>query len=48
MQNIFQIINGVIPKEEHKNKHNFFKKRATDSCLQTFYSFVSNNEGLVN
>ena len=48
MQIIFQIINGVILKEEHKSKHNFFKKRATDSYLQTFYSFIGNNEGLVN
>ena len=32
MQNIFKIMNGVIPKEEeYKSKHKVLKKRATDS-----------------
>ena len=26
MQNLFQIINGFIPKKEHKSKHKCFKK----------------------
>ena len=41
MQNIFKIINGVIPKEEYKTK---CKKRAADSQLESFCSFIDNNE----
>ena len=44
MKNIFEVINGVIPKEQYKTKHNFFKKRATDLYLQSFYSYVDNDE----
>ena len=32
-QNIYKIINEIIPKEEYKSKHKFFKKRATDLYL---------------
>ena len=41
---IYKIINGVIPKEEHKGKHKFFKKHATHLFLQIFYSYTDNTE----
>ena len=44
IQNVLKIINWVIPKEEYKSKYKFFKKRATDSYFQTFYSITNNNE----
>ena len=43
-QNIYKIINGIIPKEEYKSKHKFFKKRATDLYLQIFYNDIDNTE----
>ena len=44
MQNIFKIINGVIPIEQYKKKHKFFKKRATNTYLQNFYNYIDNDE----
>ena len=41
---IYKIINGVIPKEEHKGKHKFFKKHATHLFLQIFYSYTDNTK----
>ena len=41
-QNIYKVINGIIPKEEFKTKHKFFPKRATDLYLQIFYSYIDN------
>ena len=41
---IYKIINRVIPKEEHKGKHKFFKKHATHLLLQIFYSYADNFE----
>ena len=43
-QNIYKIINEIIPKEEYKSKHKFFKKRATDLYLQFFYNYIDNTE----
>ena len=43
-QNIYKIINGTIPKEEYKNKHKFFKKRATDLYLQICYNYIDNTK----
>ena len=43
-QNIYKILNGIIPKGEYKNKHKFLKKRATDLYLQSFYNYIDNNE----
>ena len=43
-QNIYKIISGIIPKEEYKSKHKFFKKRATDLYLQIFYNYIDNTE----
>ena len=43
-ENIYKIINGIIPKEEYKSKHKLFKKRATDLYLQSFYSYIDNTE----
>ena len=37
-QNVCKIIHGIIPKEEYKSKHKFFKKLATDLYLQFFYN----------
>ena len=35
-QNIHKIMNAIISKEEYKNKHKFFKKRATDYIYKSF------------
>ena len=43
-QNIYMIINGIIPKEDYRSKHKFFKKRATDLYLQLFYNHIDNTE----
>ena len=43
-QNIYKVINRIIPKEEYKSKHKFFKKRATDLYLQVFYNYIDNTE----
>ena len=39
-----KIVNEIIPKEEYKSKHKFFKIRATDLYLQIFYSHIDNIE----
>ena len=39
-----KIVNGIIPKEEYKSKHKFFKIRATDLYLQIFYRYIDNIE----
>ena len=31
--NIFKVLNGEIDKEEYKNKHKFFQKRAKDCSI---------------
>ena len=43
-QNIYRIINGIIPKEEYKSTHKFFKKRATGLYLQIFYNYFDNTK----
>ena len=43
-QNTYKIINGIIPEEEYKSKHKFFKKRATDLYLQSFYNYIDKTE----
>ena len=43
-QDIYKIINGIIPKEVYMRKHEFFKKRATDLYLQIFYNYIDNTE----
>ena len=47
-QNIYKIINGIIPKEEYKSKHKFFKKQATDLHLQNFCNYIDNTENYLH
>ena len=41
-------MNLIIPREECKSKHKFFKKGETDLYLQKFYNYINitKNKGL--
>ena len=41
-------MNLIIPREEYKSKHKFFKKGETDLYLQKFYNYINitENKGL--
>ena len=43
-QNVYKIIDGIIPKEKYRSKHKFFKKRATDLYLHIFYNYIDNTK----
>ena len=43
-QNIYKIMNAIIPNEEYKSKQNVFKKRAANSHLQIFYNYINSTE----
>ena len=43
-QNIYKIINRIIPKDKYESKHMLFKKRATDLYLHIFYNYIANIE----
>ena len=42
--NIFKVLNDEIDKEEYKNKHKFFQKRAKDYCIQTLLCTYKNEK----
>ena len=37
-------MNLIVPREEYKSKHKFFKKQETDLYLQKFYNYVNITE----
>ena len=43
-QNIYKIINGIIPKEEYKSKHKFLRKEQHIYFYKFFYNYIDNTE----